>query len=503
MISQIQRFSILFFLIASFCSPVNAVWQQPPHEFPITEGFKVPLGSDAHGHAFAIPTDFEFTIADVFASYYSSGIWQDPPEVIGDGRVRSQAYSIDFAMDNTGTGLAIWYDRTSGEFRTAHFNGIVWNTPPPIPLDTGTPLNSGRVAVSMNGPNSGVAIWIDNNTTTVSSSFFSNVAWSLPVPIGTGDFSPSVAYSTNGTAVAGWTNVLNVTVNHFNGSIWQGPIILDATGSQPVVGIDSTGKMLAVWANILGNVVYSISFNGISWSAPAPITGTAGNIGISLVMTPSGTAVASWIDSTGAGFSSSYNGFGWSAPILITAGPILDNFLALSVADNGNALAVWSTTTSEIRSSRLRLGDISWAPEEFVGTYTLDTLFDVNASLSEDGTGFASWAAATEGSGEQFASVELLPVPASPSNLQGFCCKNKFAMQTECADTITWSPSIDPTVIAYYVRKNGVLVAVIPAQGPFIYVDHVNCRDADIYTVSAVDLNGTESLPVSITLSCR
>lgn len=498
MISQIQRFSILFFLVTmltSICSPIHAAWQQPPHQFPPSgSSGALSIASDANGHAFATPNRVFSDIGE-YASFFSLGVWQDPPELIGPGTVSSS----DLAMDNTGTAIAIWYD-IAGQIRSSYFNGLVWSTPPPNPLDMVTNFNAVPVAVAMNGPISGVAIWTDNGTTDVRNAFFFGGAWSIPTTIGTGNFNPSVGYSTNGTAVAGWFDVAGgTTVNNFTGGIWQGPIVLDPTGtSEAVVGIDSTGKALAVWRNAVGIIAYS-TFNGVSWSPIFPITGTLGNSNVSLGVAPGGTAVATWRDDTGQGVSSSYNGIVWSAPILITSDSISAN-LALSVADNGNALAVWGTDT-QISSSRLPFGGTAWTPAELVTTFDFPVdLRLIEASLSENGTGFASWIIASEGS-DQFASATV--PPTGPLNLQGFCCRNKFAMQTECADTITWSPSIDPSVTAYYVRKNGVLVAIIPQQGPYTFVDLVGCRDSTTYTVTAVDFNGVESLASTIILSCR
>lgn len=498
MISKWQRFCIFLLtmgILASLWHPtfVNAAWQQPPHQFPdFGSGNGPPVASDAFGHAFALPSNAPN--GTIGASLFSSGIWSDPPQTIGLGSFDS----IDVAMDNGGTALGIWHDVGANEIKTASFNGISWSTPNPNPL--ATTIGGVEVAVSMNGPNQGVAMWIDDTTRLVRSSFFFAGNWSLVNNLGTGDFDPSIAYSANNTAVAGWFDiVLGTTVNNFTGGLWQGPIVLDPAGGSPVVGIDSSGKALAVWTNSSGNVVFSV-FNGTSWSITQGIAATTGNDTLSLVMTPGGTAVATWIGSSLGGFSSSYNGFFWSAPIQITGGPIgtgFNKFLSLSVSDNGNALAVWTITASplEIRSSRLALGGTAWTPQEFVASVSRDITF-LDSSLSENGIGFASWALVEIP--EQFATASI--PPPGPSNMQGIACKNRFAMQTECVNTITWTPSRDPAVVAYYLRRNGILIAVIPAQGPYIYVDHDRCKVVDTYTLTAVYPGGEESLPVSITL---
>jgi hypothetical protein len=499
MISKLQRISVsalLMGILAVLCHPtfVNAAWQQPPHQFPgIGIGDGPPIASDDSGHAFALPGNFP----SIGASYFSEGVWSDPPTVIGT----ASASSIDVAMDNGGTAVGIWFDSVAGTVETARFDGASWSTPNPDPLDTLSPSDFVTVAISMNGPNQAAAMWVDDNTSTVSSSVLISGSWSMVTPIGTGNTNPSIAYSANNSIVTGWLDTAaGTTVNNFTGGIWQGPVVLDPTGSNPVVGIDADGNALAVWTTSAGAVVYS-AFNGSSWSVPLVISGTAGNSQVSLGMTPSGTAVATWMTGTFAGFSSSYNGISWSTPIQITPGPIgtgFNRFLSLDVADNGNALAVWTITASplEIRSSRLPLGGNVWGPEEFVASVSRD-ITSLHASLSEDGIGFASWALVEIP--VQFATASLRTAP--PTNLHGSTCTNKFVTQSDHVNIITWLPSSDPAVVVYNLYRNGDLIATIPAQGPYAYFDHNRCtRIEDTYTLIAVDVNGVESVPVSITM---
>lgn len=487
--SKIFKLSLLFALLS--CFTINAVWQQPPYEFPELSSV-AKVASDANGHAFAVASD-ETNNNIVVSTYLGGGIWSNPPQVIGT----PDSAHLDLAMDNSGTALVIWWDNPGDAIRTAHFNGVLWTTPLPNPLDT--LVGTSDPILAMNGPNSGVAAWQDNNG--VRSSFFLGAAWSAPVPIGgPGNFAPSIAYSANNTAIAGLEGALGVgAANYFSGA-WQAPVVLDPTGFNLAVGIDGTGKGLAVWINAAGNVVYSF-FSPISltWSAPLSIISTTGNLNVRLGMTPAGTAVATWVDGTGALFSSSYNGIAWSLPMLIVASPDLAGDYSLSVSDNGNALAVWLDAESvdgSIKSSRLLLGSSFWTPEELVSD--MGVLGVPASSLSENGVGFAAWIIGGEADVHAFASATLLPI--GPLNLRGTICKNKFAMQTECVTTLTWTPSPDPTIIAYYVRKNGVLVAIVPASGPFTYVDHGRCKEISTYTVTAIDINGTESLASSITL---
>jgi len=90
------------------------------------------------------------------------------------------------------------------------------------------------------------------------------------------------------------------------------------------------------------------------------------------------------------------------------------------------------------------------------------------------------------------------PVPPSPpSHFAGKTIENKFATQTDIIHRLKWKPSPDPSVSKYELFRNGKLIAVVPASGPFVYLDH-NRREnvPDIYTLIAITASGVQSLPV-------
>lgn len=94
-------------------------------------------------------------------------------------------------------------------------------------------------------------------------------------------------------------------------------------------------------------------------------------------------------------------------------------------------------------------------------------------------------------------AIGLLP----PTNITGSTCKDNFAMQTDCVKTITWSPSPSPGVTSYYIRRNGILIQIVPASGPFVFVDHDRCRQVDTYTVTAFNALGQESTPATVVIN--
>jgi len=498
MFLQIQRFLLAFLFIATVsftAKPITllAEWQLPPYQFPGAIGLPpVAVASDANGHAFTAFNDS--TSNTVLASYYTSGAW-GTPQVIGVG----SPLDLAIAMDDSGTALVIWFDQTGGNILTANFDGSSWNNPSPSPLDTISGFSPGAgLAIDMNGPNEGVALWIDLSLQLVRTAFFSGGNWTTPTTIGIGVTNPTIGYSTNGTAVAGWS-LTSARVSNYIGGSWQPQVILDTPAQSGArVGIDSNGNAHAIWLTDPNFNINFSNFNGTSWSAPQALTLTSGNRIPSIGVAPTGTAVATWVDSAQAGQSSAYNGSTWSAPFQFTTGPIINTSVftnSLSVNNSGDAFTVWITTSSELKSARLKLSQ-AWAPEELITT--LASLGRFRNSLSSDGTGFAAWS--TSPNYTFFAGVNLSAVlPAS--SIEGAVCKTKFASQTDIINTITWTPSTDPRIQVYNLSRNGVLIAAIPASGPFIYRDHQRCsKRSYTYSLTAVSTSGVESTPISVTL---
>lgn len=506
---NLKVLNFLTCILLTFSLNLLGVWE-PPQFYG--DGTDIDIASDANGNAVVIFSSLGLPASNVTVYNYTSLTNTWSPATLLQADTVSE---VSVAMDNSGSAVAIWSNNNGiNEVRTAFYNGSTWLLGTPAPLEAAGFVSSPVVA--MNGPNSAVAAWVDSSTT-VRSSFFTGGAWSAPTTIGTtDDREVRIAYSTNGTAVAGFTNV-NPTAANFIGGVWQAPVPLDAgTVFGPVeVGIDANGKALAAWLNNTTLTVLSSFFNGSSWQAPVPL-GTVANFTFahipSLAMAPTGTAVATW--STGGapslGLSRSFNGANWG-PIQQFSADVNERTETVPVAvdDFGNAIVLFDTpeqlappTNLLLRSARLPLGGV-WGNFQVVTEGPAVPPFQsfelLATDLSNNGFAFAA--------GEQditevfrfFATVDLVPFP--PASIEGRVCKNNFAAQTDRIHIITFTPSPSTTVDFYELRRNGQLIAVIPATGPFTYFDHSRCKkDPDVYTVIAVDGNGTVSVPVTVTL---
>lgn len=89
-----------------------------------------------------------------------------------------------------------------------------------------------------------------------------------------------------------------------------------------------------------------------------------------------------------------------------------------------------------------------------------------------------------------------------PSNFQGKATKNVFLSQTDYINQLSWTPNLDPGVIGYKIFRDGSLIAIIPASGPFVYDDHNRTKNEKyIYTIVSTNASGSDSQPSSITLN--
>lgn len=502
-ISKVYTRILSFLLLVGNIGSLQAAsWQTPPEQFTSDEsGILGDIAANSAGNAIAVWIDNSGSpLKTVNASYFSNGAW-GPTTLLGTGSIQNVAV----AFDDSGTGLAIWSVPTfptPGTLETAYFDGSTWSTPTPNPLETSFSSFFVQPAIAMNQLGQGVAIWLDTASQEVRSSFFNAGAWTTPTFIGNGDNAPmSVAYSQNGTAVAAWLDLGFVIVNQFTGGVWQSSAVLGAPGdSVPVVGIDGNGIGYAIWTDAAGNTKVS-QFNGTSWSTPQIISVGLGNASASIAVDGAGAAVSLWIDGSSVVQSSVFNGITWGAPVAVsTAG--VPTQADVAIAQNGNALALWVEVSSGlVQSAFLPLGG-SWSPQLLVRDSTLSTS-QVIAATSSKGYSFALWEEDNFEleTSDVFGSF-ILNLPAPPASITAKQCNDLFATQIDRINIITFTPSTDPVVVSYLLRRNGVLIAVIPANGPFVYYDHNRCKNTTyIYTLTSVNSFGVESTPITVVVN--
>ncbi|MBS0629305.1 MAG: DUF11 domain-containing protein [Verrucomicrobia bacterium] len=93
---------------------------------------------------------------------------------------------------------------------------------------------------------------------------------------------------------------------------------------------------------------------------------------------------------------------------------------------------------------------------------------------------------------------ETPPMPP-PTNFVGRLKKCPMMNRTVYSLVATWDPVPLPTVVGYLILKNGVVVASIPATGPYIFEAILDSRsEANQFSVVAQYQNGTQSAPLNI-----
>ncbi len=187
---------------------------------------------------------------------------------------------------------------------------------------------------------------------------------------------------------------------------------------------------------------------------------------------------------------------------------------AVALSFDGNTLYVCSQSTSAINTYNALTGTIIDNPFLDSGSGLASPY---GMRLSENGTvlyvgntGDNSVLAFDSSSGELIGSpfpiTEDIMFPgtfafaisavASPSNLSGHQKKNRFALQYELFNQLSWSAS-SSEIVGYYVYRNGSKIATLNAS-TLTYTDHNRKKGGSTtYSVTAFDQVGTESPAIS------
>lgn len=435
---------------------------------------------------------------NVFGTYSANGTAWTPPLQLSNNPTQITGGPA-VAMDETSTGITFWTENNGGTYfaKTTFFNNGIWTSIlPPLETTTDT-LNS--PSISMNGTGKALAGWANSSATEIHASFFNAGVWTPFQNIGVGNTGTNVVYNLNGQAAAGWNHfdflIFDLWVTTYNGTIWQPPTLLDnlANGS-PSLGIDANGNVIALWSGAGAQDIRFSRFNGASWSTPQTLSTAGGNGGPALAVFQDGTAIALWPDSAGVIQITQFNGVTWSplTPFAPGVG------VSITLDSKEDALINWFTSTNQIFAAILPKGG-TLLPPVFVTTATTAPILFVDPALSSLST-LASlvWVESqVEGDSNSFG-IFIAFGPTPPTNLQGATCHTAL----ERVNVIAWTPSTDPTVVSYNVFRDGVLVAIVPFTGPFVFYDHNRCSNVPAtYSVTAVNAEGFESTPVTITIN--
>ncbi len=490
--NKIAKASLLLLTmnVACFSSYCEGATVFPETPMGTPSSTEIAVAADDSDNAVAV-----FTNGNLIEARYSPGnqTWQ-PNVTISDNNVFKD--SPDVAMDGSSTALAVW--RASDGIETNRLVAGVWGTPEALEGPTADLLTPPFVA--MNGSGGGVAAWSNLSLSEIHASFFTAGAWAPFEVIGTSGADTRVAYSTNGDAAVIWRDGSDIYTALSIGLTWQPFTVIDSTGGNiPDIGIDATGNAIAIWSgNNVADTLVSI-WDGATWSAPQTISEASGNSSPQIAVAPNGTAVAIWTDATQDIQLSQFNGTSWTVPVIIGNNDS-DPDPSISMDSTGNAIIAY-VTNDEVFNRLLPLGGTLGDPV-LVASEDEDIIVLDVALSSGSLMGVPAWGIVEFDVGFfTFATFVLFDLAPPPPVITGSVCKNSFAMQSDRVHIINITPSTDPTVVSYYIYRNGVLIGIVPATGPLTFYDHNRHKGSvDTYTVYAVTSGGVFSEPASITL---
>jgi hypothetical protein len=282
----------------------------------------------------------------------------------------------------------------------------------------------------------------------------------------------------------------------------------------PKIAINAQGNAVSVWYTVDSgiNTIQGalLPFGATAWTPTIELT----NIGIviepQVSINDNGYAAANWIFIDGVGFEHVQAAVllpsqtTWTTPVDISVPSELTRTTSISVDMFGNALSVWTRDNGASRDI------LQYATLPFGGTWSnpID-LTTADLSINAESLATAPFGYSVliyEGFDLSDDNVvqglfTILPAPLPPRNFTGKTIKNKFLNTTEYANELKWSPSLDPTIVAYKLSRNGVLIATIGPTGPFSYLDRDRKKNKEYtYSLSAVRSNGTESPAVVVIL---
>lgn len=100
-------------------------------------------------------------------------------------------------------------------------------------------------------------------------------------------------------------------------------------------------------------------------------------------------------------------------------------------------------------------------------------------------------------------TITVTPAAAPPSNFTGCLSSTKFINKTQYTVSTHWTASPSQGIVSYRIYRNGVLVRTVPAGGALSAVICLNSKDqASGLTITSVNSQGEESVPVTIVLQC-
>lgn len=424
--------------------------------------------------------------------------------------------------------VAAWGDATSSFLPFfSLFDGTLWTTAAPIPSGASAGVLYDIYLTYDAARQTVVAAWADSITFIPYYTVFNGSSWTTPLPIPLGSSTGVhqdviLAYDeARQTVVAAWGEASGMTFPAyyavFDGTTWTTPGTLIPLGTSNGVFKDVTLAynpalqiIFAAWGDSLDPfIAYSI-FDGTNWNTPTPfafLTSTGIQENVNLVYDAARqNIVAAWADGlTHSNFYALFNGLTRTKWGKIPQGASGGAFLNVNLAynpDSNTVFAAWGDNSSPFHPFYSIFDGTNWTigQEIPIGEST-GANYDITLAYHLASRKMvAAWANYPD-IFLPFFSTFLTPV-APPSDLVAAACAKSSITGKNVTNVITWTPSPDPSVVSYFLSRDGILIGIIPARGPFVFFDSHVCKNQTyVYTLTAVNGSGDESLPITVTIS--
>ena len=448
-----------------------------------------------------------------------------PPNLISTSYTFTYASVFVSGDPVTGQFLATWGDGNNNQYPTYSIftTGSGWSPIDTISSSSSTILTTNVFTSCDPGLGRFFASWTDATTFHPTASVYSSGSgWSTADPLMTATATVNTINcfdSATGQFLVTWADTTNnhPTYSFYTPGTGWGPI-----GTITTVSIAAnvyttfdpmTNQFLAVWVDIgTGQPMYSFYDSG-TWSATASISNLASvdNDVLCTCNPATGQFFATWADINQNlyPFYSIYTpGSGWSlADTITTSSGVTDNVTISCDTLTGEFLASWSNVSNGNPTYSFYTPGTGWGQPAVISTSAV-TGSDIFTSFDPVTNEFlTTWSDRSNPNLIFDPTYSFLSYPSdattpSPAYFKGSVMSNRFLTQTEIIHQLRWAPPADPASIAFYqISRNGILIASVPASGPFVYYDHDRSKSkTDVYTIVSVDTSGEQSAPLSVIL---
>lgn len=420
------------------------------------------IATDDAGHAAVLYKEFLLaeqlgTIPKMKGSVFNGVTWVSVPAIeIGDGysglnENQQLMHQVAGGGDVTDGGqiIGVWFNQTTGEYQSSNVNSGATGWEAPSTIASSVLFTS----------NEGSPVFFNFNADTPESRP-SNV-------IAVGVDGSGMAHCLYTVAAVGANPIIEAKSKAPGAGAWSTATVISSGGiaRHPRIAVRSNGTAMAVWDEGPAGAeqIMAKIFDGIAWQEETfTVSQTPGAGYPQVALEPnSDKAIVTWAsnDTTPAykATAALFDGtsFADEAPISYDGQTDINKKVLLTTADY--------------------TGDLPKI------TYTVNT--DGKPLITQFCT-LSSAIALEGGSTGPTGPTGPTETVEPPTNLQGTKIKNKFALQTDNINRITWTASTTSDVTGYTIYRNGTLIGFSPSYQLF-FDDH-NRRPGVVSTYSVI-----------------